>query len=179
MELLSMLQSTPLPTILVIGGLALLILSVVTSIGGKVLVTVERQKTATVIGGILLTIGIILYIPLPARSSAPVISGVTLRENYHESGDLIVHQDIHFRDSEGDTNSVEWEKVFVSTTEATIDITNGSVDAPPEQQKVSATAIGNWRCLNGEVYVVDLEVTLKDSAGNYSEPFLYTVICHE
>ena len=178
MEILNVLQSTPLPIILVVGGLALFILSVVSRIGGKVIVTTKRQKSAAILGGILLALGIILYLLPSIQTNVPVITGVTIRETYY-SGELIVQQDIHFRDKDGDANYINWEQISLSNPNATIDISDGTVNVPPEQQKNGAVTTGKWRCVGGEVYYIDLEVSIMDAAGNYSQPFLYTINCHD
>ena len=68
-EILSLLKDTPFPTFLVVGGIALLILSVTTNISNKVQVAKERQKWSGILGVILVTIGIFLYL-FPTPSSA-------------------------------------------------------------------------------------------------------------
>ena len=62
-EMISALQKTPLPTILIFAGIFFLILSVSGDIAGKIRVPQERQKIAGMIGFILLLIGISLNFP--------------------------------------------------------------------------------------------------------------------
>ena len=62
MELISSLAETPLPTILVIGGVFLLILAVVTELDGKIKIRPQRQKIAAVFGILLILVGIMLYV---------------------------------------------------------------------------------------------------------------------
>lgn len=67
MELISSLSETPLPTILVIGGVFLLILAVVTELDGKIKIKPQRQKIAAVFGILLILVGVLLYL-LPGAS---------------------------------------------------------------------------------------------------------------
>jgi hypothetical protein len=74
------LRDTPIPTIIVVGGLALLLLSVVGNIAGKIKVPQERQKWAAVIGSALVLLGIALHVvripilPTPTPGTEPVAS---------------------------------------------------------------------------------------------------------
>ncbi len=61
MEFIGSLQNTPLPTILVIGGILLLVLAVASELGGKITIAPQRQKSALVLGIGLLAIGVALY----------------------------------------------------------------------------------------------------------------------
>lgn len=63
---LAALKDTPIPTILVVAGIAFLLLSVAGHLAGKIVVSPERQRWAALIGGVLTVLGISLYIiPLP------------------------------------------------------------------------------------------------------------------
>lgn len=80
MEIFSTLRDTPLPTILVVGGIALLLLSILTQVGGWVSVPPQRQKVAGIFGIVVLTLGIILYL-VPASQppgSEPKETGTSL-----------------------------------------------------------------------------------------------------
>jgi hypothetical protein len=68
MELFTTLGDTPLPTILVIVGSMFLLLAVVSRIGTYVTVAPKRQKWAAGIGGLLLVLGIGLYLVPPPAS---------------------------------------------------------------------------------------------------------------
>ncbi|GAB4150357.1 MAG: hypothetical protein Fur0021_12820 [Candidatus Promineifilaceae bacterium] len=61
MEFIGSLQNTPLPTILVVGGILLLVLAVASELGGKITIAPQRQKSALILGIGLLAIGVALY----------------------------------------------------------------------------------------------------------------------
>ncbi|MFC1878436.1 hypothetical protein ACFLZW_00845 [Chloroflexota bacterium] len=78
-ETLLILKDTPIPTLMILGGIALLVLSVVSSISDKVKVAPERQKWAGIAGLILIVIGTALYLiqpagSAPAATSTPVVT---------------------------------------------------------------------------------------------------------
>ena len=73
-EALSILKDTPIPTLLILGGIALLVLSVATNIANKVQVAKERQKWSGIFGLILIVLGAFLYL-LPTTS--PVVVNPT------------------------------------------------------------------------------------------------------
>lgn len=62
METLSVLKDTPIPTLLVIGGIVLLILSIASKVGGKIEISSSRQNISIALGIILLLIGVALYL---------------------------------------------------------------------------------------------------------------------
>lgn len=68
-EALSILKDTPIPTLLILGGILLLVLSVATNVGKKVQVAKERQKWAALAGLLLIMVGTFLYL-YPAPSTA-------------------------------------------------------------------------------------------------------------
>lgn len=74
-EIITAIQATPMPTIMVVGGIVFLILAVAGGIAGKIEVSPERQKWAGIIGVVLLFSGIALYVippsPIPDELSAP------------------------------------------------------------------------------------------------------------
>jgi hypothetical protein len=61
------LKDTPIPTILVIAGIAFLLLSIAGQLAGRIAVAPERQRWAAVIGGVLLIAGIALYVVPQAK----------------------------------------------------------------------------------------------------------------
>jgi hypothetical protein len=58
--ILKALQGTPIPTSLVVAGIAFLLLSVAGQLVGRVSVPPERQRRAAIIGGLLLVVGLAL-----------------------------------------------------------------------------------------------------------------------
>jgi hypothetical protein len=70
LEMISALQKTPLPTILIFAGILFLILSVSGDIAGKIRVPQERQKFAGIIGFTLLLIGVSLNFPAKHEESS-------------------------------------------------------------------------------------------------------------
>jgi hypothetical protein len=61
-DIFEALQNTPIPTILVVAGIAFLLLSVAGQLAGRIAVPPERQRHATIIGGLLLVVGVALNI---------------------------------------------------------------------------------------------------------------------
>lgn len=61
-DIFSTLKDTPIPTILVVSGILFLLLSVANQFAGKISIDPARQRLAVVIGSILITLGIGLYI---------------------------------------------------------------------------------------------------------------------
>jgi hypothetical protein len=51
-DIFEALQNTPIPTILVVAGIAFLLLSVAGQLAGRIAVPPERQRHATIIGGL-------------------------------------------------------------------------------------------------------------------------------
>ena len=182
MEFLAVVKDTPIPTVLVVGGLIFLVLAVVTQVGGKIKVASKRQNLSIVIGIILLLLGIGLYLVPNAKTNlqngnAPTITGVTIRES-NENGELVIRQDINFIDKDGDTNYVKWELANLSDPSQNkyIQITNGTVSALLDEQKTGSHTTGTWHC-QGRIYVATLVVYLLDRNGNISEPYRYTIEC--
>ena len=73
MDILALINGTPLPTILVIGGMFFITLAFGSSIAGKIEMPAERQKMAGILGAALLVIGLLFYfLPslLPAAPAA-------------------------------------------------------------------------------------------------------------
>lgn len=68
-ETLNVLKDTPIPTLMIIGGIALLVLSVATHIGNKVTVARERQTWAWIAGALLIVVGTTLYVIEPQESA--------------------------------------------------------------------------------------------------------------
>lgn len=64
-------QSTPLPTILILAGVLVVVLAFVTKIGGVVEVSSEQRRWAIPVGLFLLTIGLILNFSTPSPTSTP------------------------------------------------------------------------------------------------------------
>jgi hypothetical protein len=75
---LAALKETPIPTILVIAGIVFLLLSIVGQLAGRITVPPERQRQATIIGCLLVVVGVALHVvtprlnpPEPQRVPAP------------------------------------------------------------------------------------------------------------
>jgi hypothetical protein len=69
MDVLTTLRDTPLPTILVVGGIFFLLLALVSQIGTFVTMPLQRQKAAAITGAALLILGVGLYL-VPASPKA-------------------------------------------------------------------------------------------------------------
>jgi len=182
MEILTVLKDTPIPTLLVAGGLVFLILAIVSQAGGKFKVASKRQNISIVIGIVLLLFGVVLYLiptmkPDSQKNNIPTITGVAMREDI-ENGELVIRQEINFFDKDGNTNYVEWELVNLSdpSQRQYIQIKNGEVNALLEEQINGTYTIGAWNC-RGHVYVATLDVYLLDKSGGRSEPYRYTIEC--
>jgi hypothetical protein len=73
LEILTTLKATPIPTLLIVAGLVFLLLGVSGGFAGKVQVPASRQRTASIIGGVLVVIGLLVNFfgsPQDARHSA-------------------------------------------------------------------------------------------------------------
>lgn len=66
---LKLIQSTPVPVILIVAGIVFLLLSISGGISGKIKVEPGRQVTAGVIGGVLLLIGLSLNFGLVGKGT--------------------------------------------------------------------------------------------------------------
>lgn len=60
LEIIKVLQSTPIPVLLIVGGLFFLLLGFVTKIGGVIEVSPEQKKWTIPIGLMILTIGLVI-----------------------------------------------------------------------------------------------------------------------
>jgi hypothetical protein len=116
-DILNAIKGTPIPTIIVIGGIALLFLGLVGGISGKIQVPRERQKLAAIIGGVLIAIGIILHLvsgSAPSSEDAGVPSGTSPPEDLELGSDPTVlleearEWSLIFQDR-FDTNATGWE----------------------------------------------------------------------
>jgi hypothetical protein len=64
MEVITAIQNTPIPTILILGGLLFILLGFVTKLGGIIEVSTEQKRLAIPVGLLVLTIGLLFrYIP--------------------------------------------------------------------------------------------------------------------
>ena len=70
-SVIAALKDTPIPTILVIVGIVFLLLAIAGQLAGRIAVAPERQRSAAVIGGILLTAGVVLYVIPQVRQTSP------------------------------------------------------------------------------------------------------------
>jgi len=112
--------------------------------------------------------------PLPtAESGVPTVQSVQLRRDT-SSGKLVIYQDIHFIDSDGDVTRVDYK--IVSTTNPDVQVEGGELNISSEEQKVGIFFTGEWGCGGGN-YTVTLSVVLTDRAGHHSAPYEYTMNC--
>ena len=110
--------------------------------------------------------------PTPALGT-PIITDVKLREETSEN-DLIIYQDVYFRDPDGDAYYTDWQ--VTSTTNPEIQVVNGTINSNSEQQMAGTFTTGTWTCGSG-TYSVKFWVTILDRAGNESNGFEYTINC--
>lgn len=77
-DIITALQNTPVPTILVVGGLVFLFLAVVGQFVGEITVPKERQIWAGLVGFLLLFSGVALYVvpPSPSVPTPTVVAAV-------------------------------------------------------------------------------------------------------
>jgi len=74
-DIISALQNTPVPTILVVGGIAFLFLAVIGQFAADIKVSRERQVMAAVMGALLLFFGVALYaVPVSSPDSTSTIA---------------------------------------------------------------------------------------------------------
>jgi hypothetical protein len=79
-SILAALKETPIPTILVVAGIVFLLLSIAGQLAGRITVPPERQRQATIIGCLLVVVGVALHVipprlnpPEPQRTPAPTV----------------------------------------------------------------------------------------------------------
>jgi len=70
-NIIAALQGTPVPTLLVLGGIIFLFLAVVGEITGKIKLGPKQQMWSAIIGALLLFSGIVLHVSLPPPSPPP------------------------------------------------------------------------------------------------------------
>jgi hypothetical protein len=68
MDLINFISGTPLPNVLVVGGLLFIALALGSQIGGKIEMPAERQRLSGILGASLLLAGLVFYI-IPALTS--------------------------------------------------------------------------------------------------------------
>jgi hypothetical protein len=69
------LKDTPIPTIMVVAGIVFLLLSIAGQLAGRITVPPERQRQATIIGCLLVMVGVALHV-VPPRLIPPEPQGV-------------------------------------------------------------------------------------------------------
>jgi len=69
-SLLGALKDTPIPTILVIAGILFLLLSIAGQLAGRITVPPEQRRHATVIGCLLVVVGVALHVVRPLLNPA-------------------------------------------------------------------------------------------------------------
>jgi hypothetical protein len=127
--MISTLQKTPLPTILILAGIFFLILSVSGDIAGKIRVPQDRQKIAGIIGFILLLIGISLNIPAQNSNSPPPPE---VKANTQNAENTIINSD---KKPKMLSEAKQWTLI---AEESFIDNQNGWVTGKYEDKNASA-----------------------------------------
>jgi hypothetical protein len=74
--IITALKDTPIPTIMVVAGIVFLLLSIAGQLAGRVTVPPERQRQATIIGCLLVVVGVALHV-VPLRLMPPAPPGVS------------------------------------------------------------------------------------------------------
>jgi hypothetical protein len=74
-NVITALKDTPIPTLLVIAGIVFLLLSIAGQLAGRITVPPERQRQATIIGCLLVVVGVALHV-MPSRLIPPEPQGV-------------------------------------------------------------------------------------------------------
>jgi hypothetical protein len=74
-DILLALEGTPLPTFLVIGGLALIVLALAGGFSDKIAIPPQRQRLTGILGSIFVLLGVILYMqaPAPAEEAQDIV----------------------------------------------------------------------------------------------------------
>jgi hypothetical protein len=70
-SLLAALKNTPIPTIMVVAGIVFLLLSMAGQLAGRITVPPERQRQATIIGCLLVVVGVALHVVPQLQSRGP------------------------------------------------------------------------------------------------------------
>src|SRR5918996_5922157 len=70
-SIVAALKDTPIPTILVIAGIVFLILAIAGQLAGRITVAPERQRWAAIIGCVLITVVVALYVVPQVRLPSP------------------------------------------------------------------------------------------------------------
>jgi len=111
---------------------------------------------------------------LGQAGAAPVIDAVELRDDT-SGGSLVILQYFKFHDPDGDAYWLHIE--LVRATVGGLEVADGTIRVPSQQQKQGATTTGRWNC-GGDTYEVTLRATILDRAGNMSNAVEYTMNCH-
>ncbi|HTW54712.1 MAG TPA: hypothetical protein VME45_22675 [Stellaceae bacterium] len=80
-DVLSAIQNTPLPTILILAGIVFWVLAIAGSVAGKITVQPSQQKTAGLVGSGFIVIGLILYFVHTSPSQTPTPTSSTAAPN--------------------------------------------------------------------------------------------------
>jgi hypothetical protein len=74
-SVLAALKETPIPTILVVAGIVFLLLSIAGQLAGRITVPPEQRRQATIIGCLLVVVGVALHV-VPPRLNSPKLPEV-------------------------------------------------------------------------------------------------------
>lgn len=126
LELLKLLQNTPIPSILVFGGIVFLIMSFVSKIGSNIEVEPSKKGLMAIIGCVLLVIGIGLYL-IPAMPQAISSTGsVDNAEQSQSTGEQ--DQTTSSSTCDGTSWANCWQIDDSAQTIIWIGLTNGATD---------------------------------------------------
>ncbi len=94
MNILELISQTPLPTILVVGGMLFIALAFGSQIGGKIEMPAERQKISGIFGAILLFAGLAFYfLPADTPSFSESESAIATGPQVAEAGGASITQE--------------------------------------------------------------------------------------
>ncbi len=112
------------------------------------------------------------------QNSTPIFDHTAQTEDY-SNNQLIIHDDIYFRDMGGDADFIEYELQSVVPDISGIEVQNDTIDASSNQQKSGTYQTITWRCgSNNKTYTVTLQAHIVDQTGNQSVPFEVVFRCH-
>ncbi len=115
LDLLSQLSNTPVPNVLVIAGIVFLLLAVAGKVGANLSVPPNRQKTAALVGTILLISGIAIFMappgPNPVENTPP-----TPPINPQDDNNFMTEDSIKLTIEKASQHEVRAKRTFNTTT---------------------------------------------------------------
>jgi hypothetical protein len=118
--------------------------------------------------------------PQAASPVAPHIDAINLREQVNPLfGSVVVIQEIVFHAPNG--NAISWhnEIMQTSTPAPAINLRDGAIGIPKEQQQRGAIVNARYNCgASGDKYSFVKRITIADADGNQSNSVDVTIRCH-